>query len=245
MPADPRAESEWQSRKRRIDPVLAAQGWTVVPFDPARSPAATRATPSGRTPPTTVRPTTRFSSPVNSSAWSRPSGSALARKEYSPRPSILEGRCRQPLHLPRLPRAITLRDQRRSLLVPRCPPPAELLPADRALPHAGGARGSSDPPFRTGMCPVRREPQLPLRRRRHGSRPQAHPSHPSQSLSRRADPPEADLARADGRDYELASAVLARIRAERADDDVSIAVRARKNKRRAAAARKANPKPHG
>jgi len=28
-------ESEWQTRKRRVDPRLEAMGWTVVPFDAA------------------------------------------------------------------------------------------------------------------------------------------------------------------------------------------------------------------
>jgi type I site-specific restriction endonuclease len=29
-------ESEWQTRKQRIDPKLESQGWTIAPFDPAR-----------------------------------------------------------------------------------------------------------------------------------------------------------------------------------------------------------------
>ena len=29
-------EREWQTRKKRIDSRLEAQGWKVVPFDPAR-----------------------------------------------------------------------------------------------------------------------------------------------------------------------------------------------------------------
>src|SRR5947208_1425520 len=30
------AEPEYQTRRQRIDPLLEAQGWTIVPFDPAR-----------------------------------------------------------------------------------------------------------------------------------------------------------------------------------------------------------------
>ena len=36
MPSDPQAESEWQTRKRRIDTRLEAMGWRIVPFDPGR-----------------------------------------------------------------------------------------------------------------------------------------------------------------------------------------------------------------
>ncbi len=37
MPTDPATESEWLTRKTRIDTRLRALGWAVVPFDPARS----------------------------------------------------------------------------------------------------------------------------------------------------------------------------------------------------------------
>src|SRR4030042_3829646 len=33
MSAHGRAESEWQTRKQRIDPKLIASGWEIVPFD--------------------------------------------------------------------------------------------------------------------------------------------------------------------------------------------------------------------
>src|SRR5712692_8607708 len=37
MPRDARDESEWQTRKKRIDTRLAALGWKIAPFNPARS----------------------------------------------------------------------------------------------------------------------------------------------------------------------------------------------------------------
>ncbi len=36
MPALAHDESEYRTRRQRIDPMLEAQGWHVVPFDPAR-----------------------------------------------------------------------------------------------------------------------------------------------------------------------------------------------------------------
>ena len=36
MPAQAHDESEYRTRRQRIDPMLEAQGWQGVPFDPAR-----------------------------------------------------------------------------------------------------------------------------------------------------------------------------------------------------------------
>ena len=36
MPRNAQSESEWQTRRERIDPLLRSSGWKIVPFDPSR-----------------------------------------------------------------------------------------------------------------------------------------------------------------------------------------------------------------
>jgi type I site-specific restriction endonuclease len=36
MPRSAQSESEWQTRRERVDPLLQSAGWKIVPFDPSR-----------------------------------------------------------------------------------------------------------------------------------------------------------------------------------------------------------------
>jgi len=40
MPLNVQRESEWQTRRERVDPLLKSSGWNIVPFDPSCSTAA-------------------------------------------------------------------------------------------------------------------------------------------------------------------------------------------------------------
>ena len=65
MARSPRNESEAETRRTRIDPKLAEQGWQVVAFDAGRSTRATRTMRSPSSPLRKALPITRCSSLVN------------------------------------------------------------------------------------------------------------------------------------------------------------------------------------
>ena len=101
-----RQESESETRRTRIDPKLAEQGWNVVPFDPDR--------PKARY---THHAVTEFNSPrsrrLRVVRWRSTAGDrrgetcdAWAAERADSGETLLERRRAQPIQLPRLPRSV-------------------------------------------------------------------------------------------------------------------------------------------
>ena len=125
------SQSEWLTRKRRIDPILDALGWRqgeramrgayrIEEYQTDNGPAdyalcCDAAGPGHRR---------------GQEAHPRPAERPDAGRALRPR------RHRQPLQLRRPARPVPLLHQRRGHLVPRRPPPAEPLAQGRLLPHA-------------------------------------------------------------------------------------------------------------
>ncbi len=149
---DPGSESEWLTRKRRVDPLLDAAGW------PRRK---GKASPAFRT-----EEEETAHGPADYALWldDRVVGIVEAKKLTIGPQNVLtqaeryaRGLNDSPLRLRRHPLPVPLLHERRGDLVPRRPARAEPLAADQGLPHrrrpprAPGARHGS----RHGEAPSR------------------------------------------------------------------------------------------